>query len=496
MDGNIKPNRNMKKNLFITGLLLVTGLIIISCDDGKDDNLPLAKVYIVNSGEVRVTLYDTGVNTTYTLGLYRSGMGGDATGASVKVLTQTELEQYNADNGTAYDLLPDTYYKVLNNDVTFEAGDAHVNGSIEIDLSPTPMKVFLEENPDGNYVIPIRLVNAGVEIHAAKAISLLKPEVIMPRLSLGIKGLTEYSYAAGQAVESLDMELPVELSVENLGWDITCEVQTGQQLVDEYNAANGTCFSMAPADAYTLTPGCELSGNMQSASLRLQVDGTKLSPGNYLIPVKLTSVSRFEIDPDANLYAVAISVEAPTLDRTTLTVIRWSNHHGSGTTIPTSPTTGSDSQGVSALFDGNLYWYWHANWSSNPTNGSLNEYPMHFIIDLKDEYFITQIDLWNRRSGSDSSYSSALAKGDIYITSDDVPALIPGNMGAALKADIDKVNWTKIGTFATANVLPVQKFGTLKTKGRYLRLTIVSKPDGNTTNLVVALAELAVHGYK
>ena len=69
MDGNIKPNRNMKKNLFITGLLLVTGLIIISCDDGKDDNLPLAKVYIVNSGEVSVTLYDTGVNTTYTLGL-------------------------------------------------------------------------------------------------------------------------------------------------------------------------------------------------------------------------------------------------------------------------------------------------------------------------------------------------------------------------------------------------------------------------------------------
>lgn len=487
MDGNIKPNRNMKKNLFITGLLLVTGLIIISCDDGKDDNLPLAKVYIVNSGEVRVTLYDTGVNTTYTLGLYRSGMGGDATGASVKVLTQTELEQYNADNGTAYDLLPDTYYKVLNNDVTFEAGDAHVNGSIEIDLSPTPMKVFLEENPDGNYVIPIRLVNAGVEIHAAKAISLLKPEVIMPRLSLGIKGLTEYSYAAGQAVESLDMELPVELSVENLGWDITCEVQTGQQLVDEYNAANGTCFSMAPADAYTLTPGCELSGNMQSASLRLQVDGTKFSPGNYLIPVKLTSVSRFEIDPDANLYAVAISVEAPTLDRTTLTVIRWTNLHA-------SESTGN----VGAMIDGDPATYWHSRYGSD-SGDNIRQWPMHLIIDMKDEYFVTQVDLTNRRSGSGpNSHSGSPSKGNIYITSNDVPTLIPGNY-SAINNDLDKVNWIKIGEFNTSVVTgkTTYEFKTLKTKGRYLRITLVSKPNGsNTVADSAAFAELAVHGYK
>ncbi|MDR0658590.1 MAG: DUF1735 domain-containing protein [Mediterranea sp.] len=485
----------MKKNTFIAGLLLATGLMAFSCDDAKDDNLTPDKVYIVNSGEVPVTLYDTGVDEVYNLGIYRSGAAANAAGVSVVVLTPAELEQYNADNGTAYDLLPDTYYKVLNNDVAFEAGISD-SQLIRIDMSPTPMKVFLNEHPEGNYVIPIQLVSASVDINPTKAVSLLKPTVIVPRISLGATGLKTYSYAVGETPAPIDMELPVSLSVKNLGWDITCQVETGQQIVSAYNAANDTYYSMAPADAYTLTPGCELSGNIQSANLRLQVDGTKLRPGNYLIPVRLTSVSRFEIDPNANLYAVAISVEAPTLDRTTLTVIRWSNHHGNGTTIPTSPTTGSDSQGVSALFDGNLYWYWHANWSSNPTNGSLNEYPMHFIIDLKDEYFITQIDLWNRRSGSDSSYSSALAKGDIYITSDDVPALIPGNMGAALKADIDKVNWTKIGTFATANVLPVQKFGTLKTKGRYLRLTIVSKPDGNTTNLVVALAELAVHGYK
>jgi hypothetical protein len=181
---------------------------------------------------------------------------------------------------------------------------------------------------------------------------------------------------------------------------------------------------------------------------KLNVDGTKLTYGNYCLPVVLQSVSKFEVDKQKDTYLIGIFLEAPKLNRKGWEVIGWNSLQS------------DDGQGVNAILDGDANTYWHAGYDP------LIDFPHYLVIDMKEEKTVTQVDMQQRNS----SYKDTKG-GKFYISN-------------------NNQDWEYIGSFNMKEVAEMQNFGVKVAKGRYLKIVIES---GYRTNLA-ALAEVDVHG--
>ncbi|MDR1091524.1 MAG: DUF1735 domain-containing protein [Prevotella sp.] len=439
----------MKKNILLMGLSAFLAGIALSCSDNTDDNLPGNKVYFVNGGGegANVTLYDTGVKDIYDLHLYRSGKYGNAANVKVKILSQAEVDVYNQTYGTNYIPFPASGYSVLNNEVTYNGKDEEVDRSVQIEFDPAVVRTILEGNLTNNYAIPVQIENASVDFNTAKNVAFIRPLVKDPLVYMGLTGFVYYSYKPDDKVQSIAMEFPVKVDFKNL-WDITCDIVASQDILDEYNNEEGTFYTLLPSESYTLDDKAVIKNGEKKAVAKLNVDGTKLSYGNYALPVVLKSVSKFEVDRQKDAYLIGIFLEAPKLNRKGWEVIDCNS------------VKQGDGQGVNAILDGDVSTYWHAAYSP------LVDFPHYLVIDMKQEKTITQVDMQQR----DSSFKDTKG-GKFYISS-------------------DNQDWEYIGSFNMKEIAEMQNFGVKIAKGRYLKIVIES---GYRTNLA-ALSEVDVHG--
>lgn len=468
---------NMKRNILLAGFSIILACFTLSCADNTDDNLPDSKVYIVNGGEqgTAVTLYDTGEKDIYNLHLYRSGKYGNAANVKVKILSQAEVDVYNQTNGTDYMALPASAYSLLNTDVTYSGKDEDVDRSIQIEFDPTAVKAILGGSPATKYAVPVQIENASVGVNDAKNTAFVRPSVKNPIVYMGLTGFTSYSYKTGEEVPSISMELPVKVDFKNL-WDITCDIVASQKALDEYNNNEGTFYTLLPAATYTLDNQVIIKNGEKKAISKLNIDGTKITYGNYCLPIALNSVSKFEVDATKDTYLIGIFIEAPKLDRTGWQVV-------DRTSVYINSSGTGDGAGVNAILDGNIDTYWHSNYgTATPDNPSNSGAPQFLVIDMTKEYTITQVDIARRTGNID------VEVGDLHVTSDDVPALVAAGQR-------DQIKWTQIGkfTFPSGTVLNgLQPFGTFIKKGRYLKVDITKIRSGR---LVASLAEVEVHGF-
>jgi len=441
---------NMKKYIFLAAISVILACITLSCADNTDDNLPDSKVYIVKGGEngTDVNLYDTGVNDIFDLQIYRSGKYGNAATVKVRVLTQAEVDEYNQMYETDYVALPASAYNILNTEVTYSSKDEDVSRVIQIEFDPAVVRPVTEGNLANNYVIPIQIDDATVDFNTVKEVAFIRPTVKDPLVYMGLTGFTSYSYAPGDEVQSISMNLPISVDFKNY-WDITCNIVASQDILDQYNSAEGTFYTLLPNGCYTLDNQIVINKGERKASAKLNVDGTKLTYGNYALPVVLESVSKFEVDTENDTYLIGIFLEAPELDRTGWEVIDWNSLQG------------NDGQGVNAILDGDGSTYWHAGYGSNSV-----EFPHYLVIDMKSEKSITQVNMQQRNSSNKDTKD-----GKFYVSS-------------------DNLNWEYVGSFAMEKVSEMQKFGIKVASGRYLKIVIES---GYRTNLA-ALSEVTVNG--
>lgn len=440
----------MKKYIFLAGISVILACVTLSCADNTDDNLPDNKVYIVKGGEegTNVSLYDTGEKDIFDLQIYRSGKYGSAATVKVRVLTQAEVDEYNQIYGTDYVSLPASVYNILNTEVSYSDRDEDVSRIIQIEFDPAAVRPVIEGNLANNYAVPVQIDNATVDFSTSKNVAFIRPTVKDPMVYMGLTGFTSYSYAPEDEVQSISMDFPINVDFKNY-WDITCNIVASQNALDEYNNAEGTFYTLLPNGCYTLDNQVVIKNGEKKVLAKLNVDGTKLTYGNYALPVVLESVSKFGIDTERDTYLIGIFLEAPELSRDGWEVIEWNS------------VQDGDGQGVNAILDGDPETYWHAGYGSNSV-----AFPHFLVIDMKSEKSITQVNMQQRNS----SYKDT-KDGKFYISS-------------------DNVNWEYIGSFAMKEIAEMQKFGVKVASGRYLKVVIES---GYRTNLA-ALAEVSVNG--
>ncbi|MDR2968861.1 MAG: DUF1735 domain-containing protein [Tannerellaceae bacterium] len=441
-----------------TGIAGIAALLLTACNDTKYELGNLVPdeyhnvLYINNSGTQDLTLYNTGEANTYTISVYKGGSDPSlAASVDLGVYTQEEVDLlYSAIEGVDYRIIPAGSYALDQAHLDFTSEDRYkvVTLSLETEL----IEAAIEANPEVTYVLPLRLYSENDSINTAKSELFIRmTEVLTP--TVGFTGTTasSLSYTYGFASESVDINFG--LDTDN-SWDIDCRFAADPDYVATYNAANGTSYTLLPEGSYSFEETVALPSGANTTKLTVAINGSGLKHGEYLLPIRLTGVSFFDVSENV-IYPLVIRVVGVQFARTGWTI-----------EANTEERTGEGAgNGVATcLLDGNLSTFWHSQWQ-----GGSVPLPHELIVDVKKEVTFTNIGLAQRQHGS---YRD-VRNGELFVSS-------------------DKTNWTSVGTFKAEQILETQIFSVTPTKGRYFKIRITSSNrDANS-----ALAEVYAYGIE
>lgn len=299
----------MKKYISISLLLINSFVLFIGCEDNKEEFLDEYStiLYLRNSGEVPLTLYKTGEKTIYDLVVTKAGSNLNAvTEVDVVTLNEQELMDYNATYGVNYNLLPENCYSFSDTKpLFFDASDTYK--IVPIELNTSEIEKTIEKNEDKTYVLPIKLTNSKDSINNEKQYLLLNPSVVSITVGFKYADFTNQTLSEGSGKENIPFT--IDLSLNSI-WDFSCKIRINENLVEAYNQEKETSLVLLPANSYTISSSIDFTANKEMESKGyISLDKSKLSYGNYLLPVELTEISKneFLIDSKRNTSLIGIS---------------------------------------------------------------------------------------------------------------------------------------------------------------------------------------------
>ena len=304
-------------------MILLAGCLISlgACDESKYDLEQLVpeqyhKILRVNNGgKQELTLYDTNDDFVYTFSVVKTGGQPDQTAtADIHVLTQEELDRkYSTPESVNYRKISEDSYSLDVSQVAFSVEDRYK--LVHISLNQQSVKASMESEPDATWVLPIQVTSTTDSINAEmNSLFLQINEIVMPTMGFSSTLVNTKEYKYGE-VSTISESIEFKLDTDNK-WDIDCGFTVNEEYVNTYNSANGTSFRLLPQSVYSMAETISLPNGTTSGNLGVDINAGELEPGDYMLPVRISSVSQFEISPTANFYPLSIRILAPQLDRT------------------------------------------------------------------------------------------------------------------------------------------------------------------------------------
>ena len=243
------------------------------------------------------------------------------------------------------------------------------------------------------------------------------------------------------------------LTVQN-SWEVTAALSVDANYVTEYNEQHNTNYQIPSAGTYTVPSNVSLAADAQDANVDISIDFGDAKSGYYMLPLRLSDVSRFELSADAAVWAPLVRLVGKRFDRTDWTA--------TGCTEELTGEGDFNGRFLDAI-DGDINTYWHASWQSSPDS----QLPHWMVLDTQAEREFTQVGIV-QRVGSYHDVKDV----NVYVSS-------------------DGEDWgSPIGSFTAAFVEGEQIFDVTPTRGRYLKLEFVT----SYRDASMCMAEVYVYG--
>ena len=434
------------------GIACLAVLLLTACDESKYELENLVPeeyhkvLYINKSGTQELTLYNTGELNTYAFSVYKGGSDPSLTASGeIAVHSQEEVDVlYGAD----YRIIPSGSYSMDTDRLDFASEER--SKVVTLSLSTDLIGAAMEANPEATYVLPLYLTSEKDSVNADKSELFIRiTDVLTPAMGFTDTDIQPLSYTYGFNTESV--EVGFGLDTDN-NWDVECQFVVDPGYVTAYNAENGTAYKLFPEGNYSFEDVVTLPTGTSTTDLAVTLNGNGLTPGEYMLPIRLDNVSLFNIAENA-VYPLVVRVVGIKLDRA-----GWSIQAN------TEERTGEGAGNgvVTCLLDGQLSTFWHSQWSG----GSI-PLPHEIVVDMKKETTLTNISLTERQH---DSYRDVKG-GEFFVSS-------------------DKLNWTAVGAFEAQKVLEEQIFSITPTKGRYFKIKITDSYRASNSSL----AEINAYG--
>lgn len=328
-------------NKKILGIALC-GVMLWSCseNDRYDTFVPGEYNDILalrESGETEVKLFKTGEDGVYSLTVMQGGTNVGATSkATVRVMNESELQEYAAMHDKLYALLPANLYEFNTMNVDLTANMRYQKENIT--FKTNDIETFVANNTSVTYVLPLILESQTDSVNIHKKLVVLKPQVVIPSVAFAAGTRDDVAVSGQSTTYNLRLSLPFESS-----WDFTCKIA-----IDETGRVNG--YEKINADAYTLADEGVVTfrkGSRVSEPLAVTLKNGALLGSSYFLPFKVTEVSKpgFTLPGTFYLYTGfnAIALTSSMLS-----------------TNAQEPTEGP----IANLIDGNNATFFHSRWSA------------------------------------------------------------------------------------------------------------------------------------
>lgn len=447
------------KKIFYTALLPLSLLPLMQgcAEDDLQDYFPAEYhkiLYILESGEQNVTLYNTGELTDYTFSVCKAGSDPSlSANVDIEVMSQSDVDDmYTFNEGVPYQIIPSGSYTIGQSQLSFGASETSKQVSISID--PVQVAAAMEAaSADTRWLLPLQAVSETDSVNSDKnSYILLISSVITPPVGFRSTGVQSYThdFTSGPFSASNTFGL---LTVQN-SWEVTAALSVDANYVTEYNEQHNTNYQIPSAGTYTVPSNVSLAADAQDANVDISIDFGDAKSGYYMLPLRLSDVSRFELSADAAVWAPLVRLVGKRFDRTGWTA--------TGCTEELTGEGDFNGRFLDAI-DGDINTYWHASWQSSPDS----QLPHWMVLDTQAEREFTQVGIV-QRVGSYHDVKDV----NVYVSS-------------------DGEDWgSPIGSFTAAFVEGEQIFDVTPTRGRYLKLEFVtSYRDAN-----MCMAEVYLYG--
>lgn len=347
-------------------------------------------VYLKDSQLNIISVFNWG-DFNYKLVVVKSGIGQRSASVELKV-NEALLSKYNTENNKNYKALPSDYYEIKNSKVVFSKDDYLDN--FEIIINSYKLRELLETTGQ-QYAIPCEIVLSNTSIQPAfeKGLySIVVPEIKEPYIQFDKTGLVQPVINMNPASENIvSNNSLVKINYFNsFGGDIRFTIDIDPQALEDYNASVSEDQQIKDPvihqDAVRFQKDSWLISNKNNETYAFFdilkeaffKDGEYLF-GNYILPLKLTTVNMFNINPAQRTQLYQVSFLPQNLDRSLWEVIEVSSEEI------------TDGGGKNSILDGKPETYWHNRWRNNEA-----PLPHYLIIDMKKEYQILGFEIIRR----------------------------------------------------------------------------------------------------
>lgn len=399
----------------IQHLLLATLILIFfSCDeDYRLHNMVDDQIYVVNSGFVDADIHLLD-NSNYQFHVVKSGMGLQDAVVELQIDEQL-LASYNSENSTSYKMLPNDFYSIKTMKITF--GKDEYNKSFEIQFK----KEKVEQINSDEYVLPLKLKIVGSSMSpadTARMSSIVSFNVKKAYLEFNenYMDLTENELSllgVSFDLKSLDQQQVFTNIMTNYpnSSELSFQLEYDPKAVEDYNTKHGTSFKLLPNEAFSFDKNqWRILPNLTYNPIEIKIQKDKLFKdgeamyGEYLLPIRITSVSKYGVNPEQDLWLIPVTFNLQQLDRSKWEVLEYNS------CICDEPQYATLGRTPDKLLDGNTTTYWGSKWDAPLP------FPYYFVFDMKEDHKIIEIGFTKPTGGA--SWRGNVKSGYFEISSD------------------------------------------------------------------------------
>lgn len=454
----------MKKISYLS-IFAACAVAFTSCESAINNYMVDDTVALLTPGLVQTNVY-FGLDDPTEVYVLKSGKGFQGADVSLSV-DEAVLAAYNATASQQISLIPSDCYTITVSSLHINQDDYQV--PFIVTWNRERLADALETNP--NIGLPLRLTvnTTDVNINEERLTTIIQPVLEHPLVSMVSSG-----YQIGlMPTRKSTLEELVYMDVKTNfipAEDIEYTLAVDPTLVEEYNRQKGTDFKVLPGEAYDLKlDGWKIKKSMKSNRFHFTFKREALIPedgpstfGDFILPIRLKSVSSSNIDESKAYVLYTVSVVASKIDKS-----KWSIYScNSDIRIIPNWDKVEGNYPPENLIDGTTNTHWRSIWSE-PTS-----LPVEVVIDFGMDRDLYRVGI-EAPTSTNRKYFNSKA----------------GSVEVALSPDGP---WTKVADWSyPSKGSSAYEFEVKPSTGRYLKFIIIESYDGTSK---MAISEISAWG--
>lgn len=436
----------MKNKLYIS-LFAAAAVAFSACESDIDNFMVDDTVGLLNSGLVDAKVY-TGVDDMTKVFAIKAGKGRQSAEVSISV-DPAVMEEYNNLSSTKVKMkeLPSDCYTISVSKLMLTTEDYRL--PFEISWNRDRLAESLAEDP--NQVIPLRMsvISTGA-IDDDRLTTMIRPVLEQPLVAFSRYGLIKGDVNAtrgGVAEQKVFFDITANFIAQR---DITYTLEVDNSLIDEYNAEHNTTYRPFPEGSIKLNLEGKINEFLSSSKFNLTFVRSVLVPdnapsnfGNFMLPIRLKSLSSSNIDPDKSVILYTVSVEANKIEKGKWSIVDCNSDINDD---PNATDTEKATNGPDALIDGTTSKWWRSIYRYE------QPLPYYAVVDLGRLTVVAKVG-FEIPASSNKRYANSKA--------------------GHIELSLDGENWVNAGTWSSPSAATqAVEFDVTPMTARYMKFVI------------------------